>query len=172
MPAILHAMDMDADKDYLQYLEKLCRHPEYSLVHSSQAFAQNLSNDARSPSSNARSQPSFDLSGIWPLMRPRDRLLGIEKGIGKAKEGIRSKRFIRGSQEVRNRAPCGRTVPSCDLTCPWERFGMNSADRAVAQVQSQSCIFVDRAITQYRLAESKLRLKLEFHVSGPGPSLF
>ncbi|MED6165155.1 hypothetical protein PIB30_096873, partial [Stylosanthes scabra] len=38
--------------------------------------------------------------------------LGIEKHIWKAKEGIRSKRFTRGSQEVRNRAPCGRTVPS------------------------------------------------------------
>ncbi|MED6175245.1 hypothetical protein PIB30_076578 [Stylosanthes scabra] len=55
-------------------------------------------------------------------------LLGIEKGIEKAKEGIRSKRISRGRQQVRIRAPCGRTVPSCDLTCPWERFGMHSAN--------------------------------------------
>ncbi|MED6196621.1 hypothetical protein PIB30_049205 [Stylosanthes scabra] len=66
MPAIPRAMDMDADEDYLQYLEELRRHPGYFPVHSSQAFAQNPSDDARSPSSDARSQPSFDLSGIWP----------------------------------------------------------------------------------------------------------
>ncbi|MED6209111.1 hypothetical protein PIB30_051486, partial [Stylosanthes scabra] len=77
----------------------------------------------------------------------------IEKGIGKAKEGIRSKRFTRGSQEVRNRAPCDRTVPSYDLTCHWERFGMHSANtrataqfhRSTARVQSQSCNSVDHA---------------------------
>ncbi|MED6152608.1 hypothetical protein PIB30_093652 [Stylosanthes scabra] len=55
-------------------------------------------------------------------------LLGIEKDIGKANESIGSKGFTRGSQEVRNRAPCGRPVPSCDLTCPWERFGINFAN--------------------------------------------
>ncbi|MED6195080.1 hypothetical protein PIB30_034624 [Stylosanthes scabra] len=43
---------------------------------------------------------------------------------------------------------------------------------STAWVQSQSCISVDRATTQYHLAESKLRLKLEFQVSGPGPRLF
>ncbi|MED6141919.1 hypothetical protein PIB30_108232, partial [Stylosanthes scabra] len=59
-------MDMDADEDYSQYLEELHRHPEYSPVHSSQVFAQNPSDDARSPSSDAHGQPSFDLSGIWP----------------------------------------------------------------------------------------------------------
>ncbi|MED6200138.1 hypothetical protein PIB30_082278 [Stylosanthes scabra] len=66
MPATPRAMDMDADDNYLQYLEELRRHPEYSPVHSSQAFAQNPSDDARSPSSDARIQPSFDLSRIWP----------------------------------------------------------------------------------------------------------
>ncbi|MED6136997.1 hypothetical protein PIB30_060926 [Stylosanthes scabra] len=66
MPVASRAMDVDADEDYLQYLEKLCRHPEYSPFHRSQAFAQNPSDDARSPSSDARSQPSFELSGIWP----------------------------------------------------------------------------------------------------------
>ncbi|MED6136708.1 hypothetical protein PIB30_058263 [Stylosanthes scabra] len=66
MPAIPHAMDEDADKDYLIYLEELQRHPEYSPVHSSQAFAQRPLNDAHSQSSHAHSQPSYDLSGIWP----------------------------------------------------------------------------------------------------------
>ncbi|MED6212974.1 hypothetical protein PIB30_088749 [Stylosanthes scabra] len=64
MPAIPRAMDMDADKGYLQYLEELRRHPEYSPVHSSQAFAQNRSDDAQSPPFDARSHPSFDLSSI------------------------------------------------------------------------------------------------------------
>ncbi|MED6151557.1 hypothetical protein PIB30_083650 [Stylosanthes scabra] len=65
MPVVPHAMDMDADKDYLQYLEELRRHPEYSPVRNSQAFAQNPTDDAQSPPSDARSQPSFDLSGVW-----------------------------------------------------------------------------------------------------------
>ncbi|MED6188814.1 hypothetical protein PIB30_089480 [Stylosanthes scabra] len=67
MPAAPRAIDVDVDDDYLEYLEKLRRHPEYSSIHSSQAYAQNPSDDARSLSSDARSQPSFDLSGIWPL---------------------------------------------------------------------------------------------------------
>ncbi|MED6112125.1 hypothetical protein PIB30_058855 [Stylosanthes scabra] len=41
---------------------------------------------------------------------------------------LEAKGSQRGSQEVRNRAPCSRTVPSCDLTCPWEHFRMNSAN--------------------------------------------
>ncbi|MED6210924.1 hypothetical protein PIB30_068685 [Stylosanthes scabra] len=48
MLAIPRPMDVDADEDYLQYLEELQCHPEYSLVHSSQAFAQHPSNDAQS----------------------------------------------------------------------------------------------------------------------------
>ncbi|MED6198995.1 hypothetical protein PIB30_071856, partial [Stylosanthes scabra] len=55
------------------------------------------------------------------------RLLGIEKGIEKAKESIGSKRFTRGSQEEENKALCGCAVPSCIRTCPSERFGKNSA---------------------------------------------
>ncbi|MED6212195.1 hypothetical protein PIB30_080880 [Stylosanthes scabra] len=66
MSAAPRAMDVDTDEDYLQYLEELCRHPEYSRFHSSQAFAQNPFDDPRSPSSDARSQPRFDLSGISP----------------------------------------------------------------------------------------------------------
>ncbi|MED6138021.1 hypothetical protein PIB30_070434 [Stylosanthes scabra] len=65
MPAIPRPMDVDADKDYLQYLEELRRHPEYLPVHSSQVFAQHPSNDVQSQSFEAQSQPSFDISGIW-----------------------------------------------------------------------------------------------------------
>ncbi|MED6213522.1 hypothetical protein PIB30_094193 [Stylosanthes scabra] len=99
----------------------------------------------------------------WGKATDGHRLLGIEKDIGKAKEGIGSKRITRGSQKVRNRAPCGRTISSCDLTCPWERFGMHSANTwATAQVKTQGYIFVDCATAWYRLTESKLRPKLEF----------
>ncbi|MED6148649.1 hypothetical protein PIB30_054971 [Stylosanthes scabra] len=65
MPTAPRATDVDADEDYLQYFEGLRCHPEYSHVHSSQAFAQNPSDDARYVPSDARSQPSFELSGIW-----------------------------------------------------------------------------------------------------------
>ncbi|MED6113874.1 hypothetical protein PIB30_074896 [Stylosanthes scabra] len=66
MSAIPRPMDVDTDEDYLQYLEEFRPHPEYSPIHSSQTFAQHPSNGAPSPSSDARSQASFDLSGIWP----------------------------------------------------------------------------------------------------------
>ncbi|MED6190334.1 hypothetical protein PIB30_104914 [Stylosanthes scabra] len=66
MPTIPRLMDVDANEDYLQYLEELRRHPEYFPVHSGQAFAQNPSDDTQSSSSDARSQPSIDLSSIWP----------------------------------------------------------------------------------------------------------
>ncbi|MED6206515.1 hypothetical protein PIB30_027607 [Stylosanthes scabra] len=66
MHVVHHAMDVDADEDYLQYLEELHHHPEYSFAHSSQAFAWNPSDEVQSPPCNARSQPSFDLSGFWP----------------------------------------------------------------------------------------------------------
>ncbi|MED6223807.1 hypothetical protein PIB30_077756, partial [Stylosanthes scabra] len=48
--------------------------------------------------------------------------LGIEKSIGKAKEGIGSKGFTMRKPREENRAPCSRTVPSCVRTCPWECF--------------------------------------------------
>ncbi|MED6126932.1 hypothetical protein PIB30_083255 [Stylosanthes scabra] len=61
------------------------------------------------------------------------RFLGIEKSIRKAKEGIGSKGFTKRKPREENRAPCGRTVPSCVRTCPWERFGKKFAQtRAIA----------------------------------------
>ncbi|MED6116380.1 hypothetical protein PIB30_099790, partial [Stylosanthes scabra] len=59
---------------------------------------------------------------------------GIEKGIEKAKEGIGSKEFTKEGQEEENRAPYGRTVPSCVRMCPWERFRKKSIQtRAIAR---------------------------------------
>ncbi|MED6219191.1 hypothetical protein PIB30_033606 [Stylosanthes scabra] len=66
MLAIPRPMDMEADEDYLQYLEELQRRPEYSLAHSNQAFAQHPSDDMRSKSSDGHSQHSFNLSDFWP----------------------------------------------------------------------------------------------------------
>ncbi|MED6213469.1 hypothetical protein PIB30_093717 [Stylosanthes scabra] len=66
MLAIPRPMDVAADEDNLQYLEELMNNPEYSPFHSSQVFAQHSSDDAKSPSSDAHSQPSYDLSGVWP----------------------------------------------------------------------------------------------------------
>ncbi|MED6164741.1 hypothetical protein PIB30_093076 [Stylosanthes scabra] len=106
-----------------------------------------------------------------------DDRFGVEKGIGKAKKGIGSKEFTRGSQEMRNRAPCGCTVPSCDLTCPWERFRMKSAQirattrspRVTARVQSQSWILNQhwerrhgvspQGLTKVRGLREKIRMK-------------
>ncbi|MED6134018.1 hypothetical protein PIB30_033643 [Stylosanthes scabra] len=67
MHVIPRLIDVDADGDYLQYLEELQRHPQYSPIHSSQTFSQYPSDGYPSQSSNAHSQPSFDLSGVWPL---------------------------------------------------------------------------------------------------------
>ncbi|MED6190170.1 hypothetical protein PIB30_103098, partial [Stylosanthes scabra] len=64
MPTIPCPMDVDADKDYLQYWEEIRHHFEYSLVHSSRAFAQLPSDDDQPQSSGAHGQPSYDLSNI------------------------------------------------------------------------------------------------------------
>ncbi|MED6127622.1 hypothetical protein PIB30_089802 [Stylosanthes scabra] len=53
MLALPRPMDVDADEDYLHYLEELRQHHEYSPIHSSQAFPQ-------------RSSVDDELSGIWP----------------------------------------------------------------------------------------------------------
>ncbi|MED6187777.1 hypothetical protein PIB30_079733 [Stylosanthes scabra] len=66
MHVIHRPMDVDAGEDYLQFLEELQRHPEYFPFHSSQAFTQHPSDDSQSQSFDAHSQPSYDLSGVWP----------------------------------------------------------------------------------------------------------
>ncbi|MED6154405.1 hypothetical protein PIB30_112095, partial [Stylosanthes scabra] len=59
-------MDVDANEDYLQYLEELQRQPVYSPIHSSQAFAQHPSNDSQSQSSDVHSQPNYDFFSVLP----------------------------------------------------------------------------------------------------------
>ncbi|MED6125561.1 hypothetical protein PIB30_069632, partial [Stylosanthes scabra] len=71
MSAIPRPLDVDAEEDYLQYSEELQRHPEYSPVHRSQAFAQHHHDDAQSPSSDAYSQSNSRLSiGDLCLVEP------------------------------------------------------------------------------------------------------
>ncbi|MED6136839.1 hypothetical protein PIB30_059531 [Stylosanthes scabra] len=151
MPAVPRALDMDANEDYLQHIEELQCQPEYSPIHSSQAFAQRPSDDAQSQSFDDHCQPSYDLSSIWlppncdlewetsvwsswdvtfdALMsllvyfRP----LGIENGIGKAKKIIWSKRFMNRSQEEENRESCDCTYTPCVRTGPWEHQRFASA---------------------------------------------
>ncbi|MED6116063.1 hypothetical protein PIB30_096585 [Stylosanthes scabra] len=79
MPVVPRTMDIDTDEDYLQYLEALRHLPEYSPAHSSQIFAQNPSEDAQSSPSDAHSQPSFDLSDIWPPPNGLNSRLSIRK---------------------------------------------------------------------------------------------
>ncbi|MED6139322.1 hypothetical protein PIB30_082725 [Stylosanthes scabra] len=97
---------------------------------------------------------------------------GIEKGIEKAKEGIGSKEFTKEGQEEKNRVPYGRTIPSCIRTCPWKRFEKKSAHVRPRGYKVKAVHFVDRVSARYRMAESKLRLKLKFQVFGPRPSPF
>ncbi|MED6212406.1 hypothetical protein PIB30_082981 [Stylosanthes scabra] len=73
----------------------------------------------------------------------------IEKGKGKAKEGIGSKRFTRGSQKHENRALHDRTVPPYDLA-----FCQMAARSRVFTTRPRRCkvkaaIFVDRATARY-----------------------
>ncbi|MED6113844.1 hypothetical protein PIB30_074649 [Stylosanthes scabra] len=55
MPTFPRTMDVDADEEYLRYLEELQRHPEYSPIHSSQELSQHPSDDVQSQSSDAHS---------------------------------------------------------------------------------------------------------------------
>ncbi|MED6112149.1 hypothetical protein PIB30_059058 [Stylosanthes scabra] len=66
----------------------------------------------KSSSSDASARLGYEEDGhtaskAWNGASVHFRLLGIEKGIERTKEDIRSKGFTRGSQEVENRAPHG-----------------------------------------------------------------
>ncbi|MED6152024.1 hypothetical protein PIB30_087964 [Stylosanthes scabra] len=63
--------------------------------------------------------------------------LGIENGIGKVKEGIWSKGFMKKSQEEEeNRAPCDRKYASCVRMVPWEYLGRVSAQQCLRTLYS------------------------------------
>ncbi|MED6151122.1 hypothetical protein PIB30_079277 [Stylosanthes scabra] len=84
MTAISRPIDVDADEDYLQYLEELHRNPEYSPIHSCQAFAQHPSDNAQSLSFDSHNHPNYDLfetvnclvskyfNGCLDILRGRD----------------------------------------------------------------------------------------------------
>ncbi|MED6175708.1 hypothetical protein PIB30_080859 [Stylosanthes scabra] len=64
-PAEPRPMDVDANEDYLQYLEELQCHPESSPLHGSPGFAQCPTDDSSVQLSDGRSHPSFNLFGVW-----------------------------------------------------------------------------------------------------------
>ncbi|MED6212397.1 hypothetical protein PIB30_082882, partial [Stylosanthes scabra] len=65
-PATPLLMDVDADEDYLQYLEELQHYPGYSPIHSGHTSVQNSSGDSLDRHSNRHGTPSYDLFGVWP----------------------------------------------------------------------------------------------------------
>ncbi|MED6176694.1 hypothetical protein PIB30_090681, partial [Stylosanthes scabra] len=59
-------MDVDADDNYLQYLEVLQRSPEYSSIHSGHVSIPDLPEDSSDRRSVSHGAPGYDLSGVWP----------------------------------------------------------------------------------------------------------
>ncbi|MED6137348.1 hypothetical protein PIB30_064192 [Stylosanthes scabra] len=59
-------MDVDADEDYLQYLEVLQNSPEYSSIHCGHASIPDLPEDSSVRRSVSHDTPSYDLSRVWP----------------------------------------------------------------------------------------------------------
>ncbi|MED6200929.1 hypothetical protein PIB30_090075 [Stylosanthes scabra] len=58
---------VDADEDYLQYLEVLQHSLEYSFIHSRHASVPDLPKNSSVRHSVSHGTPSYDLSGVWPL---------------------------------------------------------------------------------------------------------
>ncbi|MED6134834.1 hypothetical protein PIB30_040615 [Stylosanthes scabra] len=59
-------MDIDATEDYLQFIEELGRHPEYSPIHSGHASVPDSPKDLSDQHSDSHGALSYDLSGVWP----------------------------------------------------------------------------------------------------------
>ncbi|MED6195369.1 hypothetical protein PIB30_037294 [Stylosanthes scabra] len=57
-------MDIDATEDYLQFIEELERHPEYSPVRSGHASVSDSPEDALDRQSDGHNTSSYDLSGV------------------------------------------------------------------------------------------------------------
>ncbi|MED6131912.1 hypothetical protein PIB30_014358 [Stylosanthes scabra] len=58
-------MDIDAEEDYLRYIDELERPPEYSLLHSSQASVPDVPVETSDRLSDGHNASSYDLSGVW-----------------------------------------------------------------------------------------------------------
>ncbi|MED6127889.1 hypothetical protein PIB30_092400 [Stylosanthes scabra] len=68
-------MDIDAIEDYLQFIEKLERHPGYFPIHNDQDSVPDSPEDPSDRRSVSHGAPSYDLSGVWPSPSsgPRER---------------------------------------------------------------------------------------------------
>ncbi|MED6143994.1 hypothetical protein PIB30_011239 [Stylosanthes scabra] len=58
-------MDIDAEEDYLRYIDELERRPEHSPLRSSQAFVPDVPAEASDRLSDSHNVSSYDLSGVW-----------------------------------------------------------------------------------------------------------
>ncbi|MED6162548.1 hypothetical protein PIB30_071502 [Stylosanthes scabra] len=84
-------------------------HTRYLISSASRAKTSNLASLCHQ---QAHLLPLFRTNRIPPISNgsmEQQWPLGIENGIGKAKEGIGSKGFMKMSQEEENRAPCDHT---------------------------------------------------------------
>ncbi|MED6157792.1 hypothetical protein PIB30_026729 [Stylosanthes scabra] len=59
-------MDINADEDYLCYIEELERRPEHSPLLSSQASVPDSYREASDRQFDSHNASSYDLSGVWP----------------------------------------------------------------------------------------------------------
>ncbi|MED6223121.1 hypothetical protein PIB30_070943, partial [Stylosanthes scabra] len=66
VPASPLPMDVDADEDYLLYLEELQCYPEYFTIHSGHASVRGSPEGSSDRNSDSHGTPSYDLSGVWP----------------------------------------------------------------------------------------------------------
>ncbi|MED6173121.1 hypothetical protein PIB30_056335 [Stylosanthes scabra] len=58
-------MDIDADEDFLRYIEELERRPEPSPLRSSHASVPDLPREASDRQSDGHNASRYDLSGVW-----------------------------------------------------------------------------------------------------------
>ncbi|MED6195523.1 hypothetical protein PIB30_038658 [Stylosanthes scabra] len=58
-------MDIDVGGDYLRFINKLGRPPEYSPIRSSQASVSDVSAEVSVRQSGSYNNLSYDLSGVW-----------------------------------------------------------------------------------------------------------
>ncbi|MED6124272.1 hypothetical protein PIB30_057384 [Stylosanthes scabra] len=71
MASLSLPMDIDAEEDYLRYINELERYPEYSPLRSSQASVQDVPAEASDRLSEGHNTSSHDLSGVWPTPSSR-----------------------------------------------------------------------------------------------------
>ncbi|MED6157164.1 hypothetical protein PIB30_020831 [Stylosanthes scabra] len=73
-------MDIDAEDDYLRFINELERPPEYSPLRSSQAFVPDVPVEASDRQSDSHDDLSYDLSGVSQSSVPRPSLGDLCEG--------------------------------------------------------------------------------------------